>query len=66
MCKSTGATTVAVVGRRGKEHLELAKKLGADVAINTEELPDVNEGTRIIKDFLASRGDGDVMLSLSS
>ncbi len=59
--KAAGATRVAVVGRRRKERLELAKELGADLAINMEEIPDAKERIRIIKDFSTTGYGADVV-----
>jgi len=59
--KSAGATRVAVVGRRRKERLELAKELGADLTINMEEIPDVKERIRMIKDFSTTGYGADVV-----
>lgn len=52
--KSSGATRVAMVGRRRRDRLKLAKELGADLVINMEETPEVEERIRMIKDFSAT------------
>ena len=59
--KSFGASKVAVVGRRRKERLELAKELGADLTINMEEIPEEKERVEMIREFSTTGYGADVV-----
>ncbi|HDN84191.1 MAG TPA: hypothetical protein ENG47_00355 [Candidatus Aerophobetes bacterium] len=59
--KLSGAGKTIVVGKRRKERLELAKKLGADLVINMEEVPEEKERIRIVKENSLSGYGADVV-----
>jgi len=57
-----GAGKVIMISRRRKERLELAKRLGADLTINMEEIPEPEERVRIVKENSLSGYGADVVL----
>ena len=60
--KLAGAGKVIMISRRRKERLELAKRLGADLTINMEEIPEPEERVRIVKENSLSGYGADVVL----
>ena len=59
--KLAGATKTVVIGRRRKKRLELAKKFGADITINLEEIPDIEERIEIVKQVSTTGYGADVV-----
>lgn len=53
-CKVAGAGKVIVVDKGRKERLRVAKEFGADVTIDVEEIPDIEDRCRIVKDATVS------------
>lgn len=58
--KLSGATTLIMVGGPA-DRLELAKKLGADVVINIEEIASVDERTELVKSHTPGQKGADVV-----
>lgn len=57
----SGATKTIMIGRRRKRRLELAKKFGADLTINMEEVPDLEERIKMIKEISTTGYGADVV-----
>jgi len=60
--KLAGAGKVIIISRRRKERLELARRLGADLTINMEEIPEIEERVNIVKESSLSGYGADVVL----
>lgn len=59
--KLSGATRTVVIGRKRKRRLELAKKFGADLTINTYEVPELEERIRMVKKLSTTGYGADVV-----
>ena len=59
--KLAGAGKVIMISRKRRERLELARKLGADLTLNMEEIPEQEERIRIIKKNSLSGYGADVV-----
>lgn len=59
--KLAGATRTVVVGRKRKERLELAKKFGADLTINLEEITNLEERVKLVKEISTTGYGADVV-----
>jgi len=55
-----------MVSKRRKERLELAKKLGADLTINMEEIPEQEERIHIVRENSLSGYGADVVFECAS
>ena len=59
--KLSGATKTIMIGRKRKKRLELAKRFGADITINMDEIPDLNERIKIVKETSTTGYGSDVV-----
>jgi len=59
--KLAGAGKIIMVSRKRKERLELARRLGADLTINMEEIPEIEERVNIVRKGSLSGYGADVV-----